>query len=241
MTGEGTFCTVTGKALAGPELVTYDYTHLCNAINRPAAKRFKRARGARSLKLKRQAAGGLRSFAEAAAKMHLATSPDRVAAAARGRERAVRGARKIMSRPATLRSAMTAAAAVRARNALGGGAPQEVVDAAAREVWTASNRLRLDRQTHASLKNYAGLFFATVVSRPRGDLAAVDAALGTAIEAAAASLCEQAHVPNIDYPQFGVPCRAMSKLWREIKAAIAAGPAAGAPYKPGGGEGGERL
>lgn len=241
MTSEGTFCVVTGEALAGPEQVAYDYSHSCNAINKPVAKRLKRARGARSLQLKRQAAGGLRAFTEAAAKMHLATSPARVAAAARGRQRAVRGARKIMSRPATLRSAMAAAAAVRARCALEGGASQQDIDAAARQVWMASNKLRLDRHTHASLKNYAALFFATVVSRPAADLAAVDAALGTCIEPAAGALRKTARVPNVEYPQFGVPCRAMSKLWREIKAAIArGGPAAGAPYMPGEGGEGER-
>ena len=219
VTGEGTFCTVTGAELAGPALEVHDFRHCCNTVRYPTTAAARARRAANGLQKRTAAARSLRAFESALFTVY-GESATRNAARARWRAEANRGARKMLSRPVTLGSVMAAIRAVAHRKPVGPGAPRAVVDRAAKAVWSISKRLPAGGQAVAGLRGYADVFGSTIVSKAGPAIAELDTLLGTTSAPAVAALRTAAPVPSTQYGKFGIAgltCRLQSKMWRRIK------------------------
>lgn len=220
MTAEGTFCTVTGVELHGPQVVCHDFRTLCNSLPSRVSPADQARRRARSIATKQRAEGGLRRYVDAVSLLYGRSQPRAKAVAAMRSDR-VRAIAKSLPVSPSLWSVMALTRAAAARTMLSPGAPAGVVAAAARAVWEISKAVGIARATHAGIRGFALTFTATVVSKAGGDIARLDARLGTSAAAPIAALAAAAAIPDVDFARFGVRCRSMSKLWREIKGGVA--------------------
>lgn len=146
-------------------------------------------------------------------------STQRAKAAAAVNRHAQKAAAKTMRRPPTLATAMVAIRATAARGRINAGARRHSTVAAAREIYRIAKLAAPETPTHAALKGFAKLFAATVVSKAGGELDAVLREAGGGEAAAINALAQEAPIPDVEYRQFGVKCRNMSKTWRDIKTA----------------------
>ena len=201
-------------------MVCHDFTNRCNRFPGRLTDAAKLRRRKNSLTDKRRRELGLDEFARATEELYGTRSALRAAAAAEMRAEAIKAAAKILARPVTMRSVMVAIRAVAKRKSIAQGAPQDTVDAAAKAVWRLATAVPRKRDTHASLSGYAKLFTATIVSKAgERDLEVLDRTFGTAVVGPVQALAARARIPGTDYARLGIPCRAMSKLWRDIKGA----------------------
>jgi hypothetical protein len=137
-------------------------------------------------------------------------------------EDALRFSAKSLSRPVTLRSAMNVLRVVRSRCHLSDGAPPAVISAAVDAIWTLSKRLNIMRTTHAGFDGFSAAFAATLVSKANDgeSLDVIDRRLQTSTATAIRALAAVSGMTDTLYARFNVPCRRMSKLWREIKSSV---------------------
>lgn len=221
VTSEGTFCATTGVELHGPVTVCYDFTNRCNSLPVKIPKAMLPARRRLALSRKRNTELRHSTFMAAVTDMY-GISSKRAAVRRQLSEDALRLATKSLSRPVTLRSVMNVTRIIRSRCHLSDGASPVLVSAAVDAIWAISKRLDITRTTHAGLDGFSAAFAATLVSKANDgeSLDVIDRHLNTSAASAIRALSVAAGMIDTLYARFGVPCRRMSKLWREIKSSV---------------------
>ena len=212
---------VTGVEIRGVELKCYDYRQCCTPIGAPLSRKHAETRRAASLGRAGRAARGKRAMVAATIELFASSSTlrQKVAATVAGRAAAA-AAKRVGSLPPRLSTVMKAIREVRQRPTVTRGCATPAAVAAGAAVWQLSEALALPRVTYAAMSAYPRLFAATITSKPAAELAALarrvgaPAAVGPILAVTAAD-----GIPDTHYALFGVPCRAMSKMWREIKSA----------------------
>jgi len=125
-------------------------------------------------------------------------------------------AKKLLASHPTLKNIMTALKAVRARGLITPGADEPDIAEAAKAVWRIWQETPATRKTHASMKDIALVFTASVTSKSQGELS--DLSVRTGVDCASIDKIVKYHrIPETAFGRFGVACRSMSKMWREIK------------------------
>jgi hypothetical protein len=127
-------------------------------------------------------------------------------------------AKRVGALPPRLSTVMQAIREVRRRPWVSPGCPSGAAVAAGAAVWQLSEALALPQTTYAAMSAYPRLFAATITSKPASELAALARRVGAPAAVAPILAMTTPHrIPDTHYALFGVPCRAMSKMWREIK------------------------
>ena len=144
-------------------------------------------------------------------------SPCRNKAASATKAATLKAISKLLHRPTTLASVMRAYRAAKRRPHIPPGADHQVIEQCAKAVWQLHQKLQLDRQSYAAIKGHAKVFTATVVSKAGEQIKSLDERLNLRTATAISNLATLAPIPEVFYAHLGVPCRAMSKMWREIK------------------------
>jgi hypothetical protein len=213
----------TGVEIRGVELKCYDFRQCCTPIGAPLSRKHAGARRAASLGRHGRAARSRRAIVAATVELFSASSALRQRVATAVWSRAVAAAvKRVGSLPPPLATAMKAVREVRRRPAVSRGCATPEAIAAGAAVWELSEAVGLAQTTYAAISAYPRLFAATITSKPAAELAALARRVGAPSAVAAIVAMADAHrIPDTHYAQFGVPCRAMSKMWREIKAAAA--------------------
>lgn len=216
----------TGVEIRGVELKCYDFRQCCTPIGAPLSRKHAGARRAASLGRHGRAARSRRAIVAATIELFAASSSTRQRVAAAVGARAVAAAAKrVGAMPPPLSTVMKAIREVKRRPAVSRGCSAAAAVAAGAAVWELSEAVGLAQTTYAAISAYPRLFAATITSKPRGELAALAARVGTpSAVAAIASMADAHRIPDTHYALFGVPCRAMSKMWREIKVAVTRAP-----------------
>ena len=211
---------VTGVQLEGPKEVCFDFRHATTAIHNrvPASQRASRRR--RSVTKYYSKSTSYKKF-EQAVYVVFGKSPERRAAQRAVRAATVKAVAKLLHKPATLGSAMRAMAAAKARPVITNGADSPTIEAAAKAIWGLHVKMGIERTSYATIRSLTTLFAATIVSKSGPALVEIDNFAGTKVSAAAQRLADVASIPEVYYSHFDISCRAMSKLWREIKTVAA--------------------
>lgn len=203
--------------LAPPESVCYDFRASCNATTERIPKHLWARRRRHSVTKKRATELNMRTFAEAAWALY-GKSKKRRECAKDVNTHARRAAQKLIRNPPTLAAVMVAIRAAAKRGRLNEGVDQRTTEAAAREVYAIAKVVAPETPTHASLKNFALLFTATVISKANGGLKDAVARCGSPLSIdAIQAVATAAAIPDVEYRRFGLRCRGMSRTWRDIK------------------------
>lgn len=218
-TVEGVFCMVTGTQLDGPAEQCWDYRHCTMAVHVKVHPSQRAGRRRRSVTKYYRKETGLRSFQIACHELY-GQSPCRKQAAAITRAATLKAIGKLLHRPTTLASVMRAYRAAKRRPFIPPGANAAAVESCAKAVWQLHQKLQPDRQSYAAIKGHAKIFAATVVSKAGVETDLIDARLNTRTSSTFLNVSKIAPIPEVFYTHFGVPCRAMSKMWREIKSKV---------------------
>lgn len=220
VTVDGTYCMTTGVQLEGPKEVCFDFRASTTAIHHRVHKSQRESRRRRSVTKYFSKSTSYMSFEEAVQDI-FGKSPKRKAAQRRVRAATIKAVAKLLHKPATLGSAMRAMMAAKQRPVISKGAGESLVRAAAKAIWKLHKRLGLERTSYATIRQLSALFAATLVSKSGEEIEEIDGLLGTSAAPAIKSLADMAAIPEVYYSHFDISCRAMSKLWREIKSVAA--------------------
>jgi len=218
-TVEGTFCTVTGVELRGVEYKCYDFRACCTPVHVPKPKALAAHRKQTSLSRCRALAFGFAAIETAATKLYYKDSALRIKAAQIVRQKSLNAAHKRIGNMPQFRQLCIAIREVSKRPSFGAGASKELVSAASSELWKIAQALRLSRNTYSSLAAFPLLFVATVTSKTPRELDQLSKRLNVKSICALKEMIASYRIPDTQYPLFGLSCRSMSKMWREIKTA----------------------
>ena len=207
---------VTGTQIDGPAEQCWDYRHCTMAVHIKVHPSQRIQRRRRSVTKYYRKETGLRSFELACHDLY-GMSPCRNKAGECTRAATLKAIGKLLHRPTTLASVIRAHRAAQRRPFIRPGANAAAIQSCAKAVWQLHQKLKLDRQSYAAIKGHAKVFAATVVSKAGDQLEMLDDRLNVRCSKAISNLAAVAPIPEVFYTHFGVPCRAMSKMWREIK------------------------
>ena len=221
VTVDGTYCMTTGVQLEGPKEVCFDFRASTTAIHHRVPKSQRESRRRRSVTKYFSKSTSYKSFEDAVHDI-FGKSPKRKAAQRKVREATIKAVAKLLHKPATLGSAMRAMMAAKQRPVIANGAEDAQVQAASKAIWKLHKRLGLERTSYATIRSLSALFAATMVSKSGRAIEEIDSLLGTDASPAIKRLANTAAIPEVYYSYFDISCRAMSKLWREIKSVAAA-------------------
>ena len=146
-------------------------------------------------------------------------SPRRMKVKKQVRAGTIKAISKMLHRPICLASALKAKKVAESRASISTGAQQIHLDNIAKQLWQLHAKLNLQRTSYSSIRGHAKVFAATVISKAGKELEELDKLVGTNVAPFALSIAQEAKIPETLYAQFDIPCRSMSKLWREIKTA----------------------
>jgi len=211
----------TGVEIRGVELKCYDFRQCCTPIGAPLSRKHAGARRAASLGRHDRAARSRQAIVAATVELFSAASATRRRVAKTINKRATAAAAKrVGALPPTLATVMKAIREVKRRPSVTAGCTTSAAVAAGAGVWQLSEALALPATTYSAMSAYPRLFAATITSKPPGELAALARRVGAPGAVAAITAVTEPHrIPDTHYALFGVACRAMSKMWREIKTA----------------------
>jgi hypothetical protein len=218
-TPEGTFCVVTGIELRGVELKCFDFRQCCTPVWAPKNRKFAARRRSRSMKKCEARSMGLGRMEESVITLFGSTSRTRAAVKTTLRNSSIIAAKKqLTGSPPTMASVMRSIRVIRQRPAISQGADPKSLGGVARALWRLAAAVNLRRDTYASLAAFAMLFASTITSKSAAEIKQLCARVGTTdVSAAIRAPIEHHVIPDTVYGKFGVSCRAMSKMWREIK------------------------
>lgn len=221
MTPEGTFCMITGVELRGVELQCFDFRQCCTPVWAPKNRKYAARRRSQSLKKCETRAMGLGRMETAVITLFAATSATRCSARAALHAASVIAARKqLTGSPPTLRTVMRGIRVIRQRPTITKGADPASLAGVARALWRLAAAVGLRRDTYASMGAFALLFASTITSKSEPEIKSLCAHVGTQDVSTTIAVALRGHtIPDTVYSKFGVSCRAMSKMWREIKSA----------------------
>jgi hypothetical protein len=218
-TTEGTFCTVTGTELRGVEYKCYDFRACCTPVHVPKTKALASHRKQTSLSRCRAVAFGFAALETAATQLFFENSALRNKAAQVVRQRSLNATRKRLGNLSQFKQLSAAIREISKRPSFGTGAAKTLVSAAAADLWNIAQALRLNRNTYSSLAAFPLLFVATITSKSPEELDELCKRLNLAPTTSLRTMAHTYAIPDTQYPLFGLSCRAMSKMWREIKVA----------------------
>lgn len=222
-TPEGTFCIVTGVELRGVELKCFDFRQCCTPCWAPKSKRHASQRRVRSIKKCERRAMGLGRMEVSTLELFATTSRLRAKVRETLNAASVVAAKKqLAGSPPPLRLVMKSIRAVKQRPAITAGASPAQLRGVSRALWRLSTAVSLHRDTYASLGAFALLFASTITSKTVVEIQQLCKRVGAPdLSHAILDPITPHAIPETAYSKFGVSCRAMSKMWREIKTAAA--------------------
>lgn len=209
---------VTGVQLLGPEEICYDFRACSTKMSHKIPQKMKAPRRRASVRKFYKKETGLQQFFDAMYDIY-GESPTRTKVKKHVRLGTIKAITKMLHRPICLASVIRAKRVAASRASISAGAPEHELQVAAEELRNLHNKLNLQRTSYSSIRGHSKIFVATVVSKAGNELEELDRIARTNVAGPAASVAKYAHIPETLYAQFGIPCRAMSKLWREIKSA----------------------
>lgn len=209
----------TGYQLRGVALKCYDFRSCSTPVGAPKPKYLASKRRRVSIQKCNRRAKGQGAIAAAVHDLFSATSSERkrVCLLVQQRSRAA-VSKKVGCHPVKLHAVMKLLRATKQRQCLTAGTTAAAASRCGMGIWKLSEKLQLSRTTYASINQFTRLFVATITSKSEAELRELDARLKTTAADVVLAVTRPHGIPQTVYGEFaGVQCRAMSKMWREIK------------------------
>lgn len=204
--------------LGGPEEVCYDMRACCTPARQKLTPTAIKRRRRSSLRKHMRVETGLGKFEEAMHTLYGRSGKREMVVNSMKRD-TVKLAKKVLATRPTFRNIMLAFKAVRTRPMITTGADAKCVVLAARSMWQMWLKVPTNRETHASMKDIALIYSAAVSSKCGGELQ--DLARLVNVDCSPIEDLVRLHrIPETAFGRFGVACRSMSKMWREVKTEV---------------------